>query len=47
MTQQILNETKDLRAQWALDEARRSGGNCVRLAARSALSAGYGGGYSA
>jgi GGDEF domain-containing protein len=35
------------RAQWALDEARRSGGNCVRLAARSALSAGYGGGYSA
>lgn len=26
------------RAQWALEEARRSGGNCVRLAARSRLS---------
>lgn len=27
-----------IRAQWALDEARRSGGNCIRLAARSSLS---------
>ncbi len=25
------------RAEWALEEARRAGGNCVRLAARSAL----------
>lgn len=32
------------RAQWALDEARRAGGNAIRLAARSALATGYGAG---
>jgi GGDEF domain-containing protein len=30
-----------IRAQWALDEARRTGGNCVRLAARSAVARPY------
>ena len=32
------------RAQWALDEARRAGGNAIRRAARSALATGYGAG---
>lgn len=31
------------RAQWALDEARRSGGNTIRLAARSTLTTSYAG----